>query len=531
MELFNSVGIELEVENIDPKYFNSESFGFRIHRDASCESDGYYSNGMEIDVKNSSKELLELLPIRKNTIGCELVTAGVLDTSNLDYLYKLKQLTNFLTSRGESAKSYRAGFHVHINLSYNIQIIKSVLRLARHLEQVLYLLGGMGYDYRGVKNDSTYCRPLTKYGPVCVPTGRGEYSQVFTLSELLGCKKTEEFKMKYGDIARLRGNHYIPIRYHGINLLPLFTQGSLEFRMFNKSLNPYYLMAIMEFCKAFSEYAVHSSFNSLKEENLLKENSVFDIKGEQDRKKIIETFEHFLERSNLRNEQVIETLYDILSYSSVDSIVLPNKYIFSHLIFHRQGNRCPTHWQQGGYTANVIPKNKISEPNFEDIHVLRDRDRNFRIRDARPNFAENLNNILIRRNRPQRRNPDQRFPIIIEGHSLPALMDFINEDIGEVLRGPWRENIVPNGNPVRYFMVRNYVSDLVERVYFSSNNYNIVEIRQLDSDQDNEEFNGNIDEENNEENAQVDLPRVRFTRWTEGNFTTTNTTDNNEEVF
>ncbi|PNX51820.1 MAG: hypothetical protein BV456_01710 [Thermoplasmata archaeon M8B2D] len=537
MELFNSVGIELEIENLTPNDLNSPNLGFRIHRDASCESDGFTSNGIKIDVENSTKELLELIPLRKNTFGCELVTAGVLDTSNLDYLYKLKSLTNLLISKGESTKSYRAGFHVHINLSYNIKIIKSVLRLARHLEQVLYLLGGMGYDYRGFKNDSTYCRPITKYGPVCVPTGRGDFSQVFTIAELLGCKDTEEFKMKYGDIARLKGNHYIPIRYHGINLLPLFTQGSLEFRMFNKSLNPYYLMSIIEFCKAFSEYAVHSSFLSLKEENLLKENSVFDVKGEENRQKILDTFSHFLQLSNLRNEQIIDTLYDILSYSSVDSIVLPNKYIFSHLMFHRQGNRCPTHWQNGNYTANVIPKNKISTPNFEDIHVLRERNPDFRIREPQ-RIMENLNNFIRR---------PTRTPIRNATNNLTRLVTIINRDYGEIFGGPRR-----NEHDERYFVVHGneeYTGDIL-RIYFDPTNFLIIR-SDLGSREDFEEWeemnretieeivgeeleiNDEIPEPEEPQNPEENYhrPTLRFNRWTQtGNFTTTaNTTNDTDE--
>jgi len=438
MELFNSVGIELEIENISQNNLGNLPREFRVHRDASCESDAYFSNGIEINTKDSTESLINLLRLSKSVSGCELVTAGTLDTSNLEYLYVLKNLTNMLISSGETPKSYRAGFHVHINLSYNLRILKSILRLARHLEQVLYLLGGMGYDYRGFKNDSTYCRPMTKFGPVCVPVGRGGYSQAFSISELLKCKTTEEFKYKYGDIKHLSGSHYIPIRYHGINLLPLFTQGSLEFRMFNKSLNPYFLMAIIEFCKSFSEYAVLSSFDSLKEENLLKENSIFDLKGEDDKQKIIETFDHFLELSSLKDEQIIDILYEILHTSFVESIILPKKYIFSHLIFHRQGNRCPTHWQGSRYVANEISENKIQQPKFEDIHVLREDSVDLSRRERGLNLMEDITTLT----RPSlRRNT-------ISATRMRELIEFINIRYGAIL-----SPLLRRGDD-RYFRVR-----------------------------------------------------------------------------
>lgn len=409
MELFNSVGIEIETENIRAESLrNLGNYDFRLTRDASCESDGYTLNGMKVNLEESNKKLLKYFPMNRNTYGCELVTAGTLDTSNLDYLYQLKKITNLLVSKGENPKSYRAGFHVHINLSYNLSILKSVLRLARHLEQVLYLLGGMGYDYRGFKNDSAYCRPITKFGPVCVKTGWKTYSQVFTISELLKTKDTQEFKHKYGNIDKLRGSHYIPIRYHGINLLPLFTQGSLEFRMFNKSTNPYYLMAIIEFCKSFSKYVIESSFKSLKEENLLKENSIFDVRGEVDRDYIMDTFGHFLEVSSLENREIIDTLYEILGNSSVDSLVTPNEYVFTHLMFHRQGERSPTHWTGTNYEPKVIPKNEIKIPKFEDIHVLRENGPQFDT-NRRRELVDNLETYqAIRGNRP--RNEDGNRP-------------------------------------------------------------------------------------------------------------------------
>ena len=208
--------------------------------------------------------------------------------------------------------------------------------------------------------------------------------------------------------------------------------------MFNKSLNPYFLMAIIEFCKSFSEYAVLSSFDSLKEENLLKENSIFDLKGEEDKQKIIETFDHFLELSNLRDEQIIDILYEILHTSSVESIILPKKYVFSHLIFHRQGNRCPTHWQGSRYVANEIPENKISKPKFEDIHVLREDSRDLSRRELRLNLINDIDRIP----RPSLTRS------VISSTRMRELISFINMNYGAILSPLLRRG------ETRYFRVR-----------------------------------------------------------------------------
>jgi hypothetical protein len=200
---------------------------------------------------------------------------------------------------------------------------------------------------------------------------------------------------------------------------------------------------------------------------------VFDVRGEIDRQKIIDTFAHFLELSNLEDEMVIETLFEILTSSSVDSIVLPNEYIYSHLIYHRQGNRCPTHWQNGEYIAKAIPRNTISEPNFEDIHVLRNRNRNLTENNRRL-IIENINQIAPRRN--------ERIPIQL-------IADRIRERYGEILSGP-REDF--RGR--RYFVVRGNTRLNNMRLNIFYNHAGITNVQEVEEPEEPEEILFHINE-------------------------------------
>ena len=371
--IIDSVGIEVEMENVRPRRFadarnlSSDTVQFRLTHDASCETNKDTLNGIPITTDDDLARLINMNQ-RRETFGGEIVSS-VIDTSNPNYLKDLKRLTRILNNFGEEPESFRAGFHVHINCPLQLKILKSIVRLSRHLEQVFFLLGTMGYEFRGKKNDSIYCRPITKKGPVIVQSPKG-YVPVFSLTNLLETTTIADFKSLYGDLPNVMGmTRYVPVRYHWINLVPLWTQGSLEFRVFNKTLNPLYMKSCIEFCKKFVEYIISTSFSNLKEEGFLRENSVFDS-DQKGRQYIIETFLYFSERTKLDTES-ITSIVDILENGNMDSINLPDEYVHSHL-----NGRNPVHWAgRSSYIPEIIT-DRIKNPEFVDVHVLDNRERN-----------------------------------------------------------------------------------------------------------------------------------------------------------
>jgi hypothetical protein len=368
-EICKTVGIEFEMENTHKGRISLRNF--RTTNDASVESDAELCGG--IPVTFSDEETKKLFKDRRSrsVIGGELVS-GILNTDDDNHLRILKELTSELIALGESEESFRAGIHVHLSFGgISLDILKSVLKLGANLEDVFFLLGGMGYEFRGIKNDSTYCRPITKFGPpvVKIPYGHG---QILNIKDLMESKSMGEFKHKMGNLDLFGGNRYVPIRYMWLNFYNIWNnRQTLEFRLFNKTLNPYYIYAVIEVCKAFGSLALQKGLN--KDYENLKENSVFDYRSKEE---IVHSFLNFAEEIRLP-DQIVDISINIMDKTPIESIRLDRKYVASHLQYHHGGDKTQKHFYDSEF--HYKPKKvtaKIHKPNFVDIHNLRAQNRN-----------------------------------------------------------------------------------------------------------------------------------------------------------
>lgn len=364
VEVGVTCGIEFEFDDIPQKSSKISIKNWRLTHDASCESDVINLNG--IPVKGQLNQRLEsLIPqSRKETAGGEMVSC-ILNTETEDIIGEIKKLTNVFSELGESEEGKRSGIHYHFSIpSPNLRILKAILRLGKYLEALFFTIGGMGYEFRGVENDATYCRPITKFGPPCIRTYHGKYAQVFNIYELLKVKTQEDFWERYGDLKNHVGR-YNPVRYTWLNLYPMCPwadyKGTLEFRIFNKTLNPFYIYATLMLCKKFVEYSFVSSFDTLKDVGLLKENSIYNTsitKG-----MLFEQLSNFKEMTGL-DDYSFEILAKILDRSPIPK--LNQNYIHTHLRSGGEG-----YWGRSEYAYPVISENLIVRPNFVDIHTLR----------------------------------------------------------------------------------------------------------------------------------------------------------------
>jgi hypothetical protein len=232
--------------------------------------------------------------------------------------------------------------------------------MSAHLEQVFFYLGGMGYTNRGIYNDFAYCRPITKTGPIVTATSNGQ-GQCFVLDDLYNSKSVREFFYKYGGmtVGNPPGSKYVPIRYHWITLYPLLTYGTVEYRIFNKTMNPNYLYTIVKFCQLVS----NEMLSGTKE---LPENSIF---SPHDKGSVIRTLTSFINKFELDlNECEIKTLISIIERTP--DIKLKQEYIYTHLA--RNGNHMSTIFGDGYCTPN-IPMDKVKAP---EIITIREFERN-----------------------------------------------------------------------------------------------------------------------------------------------------------
>jgi hypothetical protein len=368
IETAETCGIEFETEKVSPDQI-MEFVGdkwFTTH-DASIETD-MASVGHGIRLARPDRNdpgIFRLIPYQNTVVGTELVSR-ILHSSLDEFYDEISRVCNVLTMLGEPPEGERAGIHFHFSYpAPSLKNLKSILRLGKYLEAVFYYLGGMGYEYRGLNNDSVYCRPITKFGPVCVEHSRGGYAQVFNIYDLLKTTSQEEFWYLYGD-CRNHSRRYNPVRYHWLNLFPMCPvspeyRGTLEFRVFNKSLNARYVWAVGLFCKKFVEYSIKSSYETLRDDGLLKENSIYNPGISKD--DVMGVLDHFGELSEIEGE-VMEILMKIIERTP--TITMEGKYIHTHL---RQ-NQNP-YWSGNSYDPRRISSNEIHTPHFIDIHVLR----------------------------------------------------------------------------------------------------------------------------------------------------------------
>lgn len=351
----------IEFESDDQFSDNFRVPGFRGTHDASIETPVTISENFVLSPE-SSPDALSLLQTKKNsTMGLELVSS-ILDSNSEQTIDLIKRLCGNLSERGETEISERSGIHYHFSLpNPSLKTLKSLLRIGRNLESVLFTLGGMGYEFRGVKNDSTYCRPITKFGPPCIKYG-SNWAQVFDLKNLLKSSSVNDFIIRYGDLSNHVGR-YNPVRYCWLNLYPLFPFGdqknTVEFRIFNKTLNPMFIYATLIFCKSIVGFALKSAYSDLKENDLLEENSIYNDYTKQE---VINQFLKFSSLVNLSGE-IVDILLTILERSPVP--ILNKDFVKTHL-----RNELSRYWNYTIDFEPIIVKNP-KNPLYVDIHTLR----------------------------------------------------------------------------------------------------------------------------------------------------------------
>lgn len=367
IEIAETFGMEFETDNLISEDIGRDDVVknyFRATTDASIQTDVFMTSGGLILKRSSDEHALQYLAKSNFTIGTEILT-GVLRSSDPNLLDLLKRFTGFLGDMGESETSLRSGIHFHISLpNPNLSMLKSIVKLANSLEILFYTIGGMGYEFRGVKNDCTYCRPITKFGPPVVNYYKGGNVQVYTTQDLLDAKNVQDFWVRYGDIPS-HSDRYSPVRYSWINLFPMSYispeyKGTLEFRVFNKTLNPHYIYATLQLCKKFTEFVV-GNYRDLKVAEYLGESSIYDSFSKE---KVVELFENTVRVLGIE-DNIAYILYNIIKSSPVPT--LSKEYVFSHILTKRPTN---SYWKGSDYSPKIISED-IKKPEYVDIHRLR----------------------------------------------------------------------------------------------------------------------------------------------------------------
>lgn len=378
--ILETFGVEVETINIKRERENDRVRNrikeyVREVGDASIESPVFnFGNGIIV----SKKDIEKIIPSsrflgrdsqnigRWETLGSEIITEPINFSCMEQVIFTL---TKNLDSLGEPQRDTRAGIHVHIGYSYNLKILQKIIESSLWLESLIFHLGGMGYEFRGKTNNSAYCRPFSKSGPPVVESNYG-LVKLFSPKDLYTAKDSYSFFNRFGGINLTNPpGRYYPARYMFVNLFSLLLHGTLEIRIFNKTLNPFYIMAAVEFSKQFAKYCM---FYQLED---LEENSVFEFHTKEFHHNLLEKFASKVGF----DPKYLEILHEILEATPVT--ILKDKLALTHC---RNYGRVEYRIEEGFSPEIIKPGEEIEEPDIVDIHVL--------------NGERNLRNSL----RPQR---------------------------------------------------------------------------------------------------------------------------------
>jgi len=358
-EMGETFGIEIENNDTIPDF--ELPSGFCFTHDASVRTPVEANrNGIKI-----SGEKHKLLKTSRQTHGVEVASQYPLKICE-DDIFKIKTVIDQIYLNGGAFNTTRSGIHIHTTIAKSLKIIKTVLKYCLYLEDVFYYLGGMGQEFRGIKNDSIYCRPITGNGPQVVRCKSAKsLCQVFNAEELLEVKELDEFKLKYGNIRDFGTSGYPPVRYSWINFVTIFRQSSLEFRVFNTTLSSSLLKATISFCMEFTRFCLVETFNK-EHSKELEINSIFAEHAKED------VLDRFLEICKLieLDSEYIQILYE--GIENVPEIKLEDTLVYSHLMFHARGDKTKKsgYWGNTNHSPKTVNKAEVKKPFFEDVHNL-----------------------------------------------------------------------------------------------------------------------------------------------------------------
>jgi len=363
--LIDTIGIEFEslyTHEDNPPTQGVKEF-FNNSHDASIQTDMLYMLGGRAYGNISNKDFkLKLLNRNTVTVGNELVTVPIYDK----YLLKkvVKRITTNLFEAGETTRGTRESLHIHVCFPFNLEILKRILNVSLVLENFFFSIGCLGYEFRGLYNNSIYCRPFSEFGPPVV-LDNSTPRQVLNIDDLFKTNSLESFWNLYGNIGMGGNNRYHPARYFFINLYSLLLHDTLEFRVFNKTLDSNRILALVELCQGICKIIIDEhKYNFICS---LGRKSIFTITDMDNNLDILNALDSVLNF----NDETLQILKDIIIYSP--PYKLKSEYVYTHVKkYLERGNRVLSH----DCNSRDLSDYNILDTKVEDIHNLRDGNRN-----------------------------------------------------------------------------------------------------------------------------------------------------------
>jgi hypothetical protein len=131
---------------------------------------------------------------------------------------------------------------------------------------------------------------------------------------------------------------------------------TVEFRVFNKTLEPQYIIAAVNICRALCKLSFSSKLDDFKDEN-----SIFD---EHSKRKVLDTYYNFVNSTNLDSRTI---KLGGMIIERTPEINLGKYYVKSHLLTR---SRLRNYFENPYIGMEYIPTSLIKSPEFIDRHTL-----------------------------------------------------------------------------------------------------------------------------------------------------------------
>jgi hypothetical protein len=350
----------------------------------------------------------------KATAGIELVS-NPLTFDNMEKAVEI--LTKRLSRFGARDEEERAGIHIHCAYPISVKVLVETIRLSLAFESLIFHLGGMGYKFRGSSNNSIFCRPLSSFGPPIVNNRNGDKIQLLDISSVLQAKDMATFWKLFGGIdVNHPPSRYHPSRYFFVNPFSSLLHSTLEFRVFNASLNIDYILACMRFCQEFTLMCVSGKnpFDFV--------SSVY--KPSMTSEELLDTFCAYTKME----PEWKKVLFEIIKKTPFP--ILEEKYILTHL---RDYQTVEEIWN-----AKKFSGSEYEQSGFIDIHNIGSGQENRRARREIPQSAlprglrinhETGNVEQIPENEIMQDVSPQEQRIVSDNIPLPRVAQWANENI------------------------------------------------------------------------------------------------------
>ena len=356
----STIGIEFEstISTRDSAQSNIKIAGenrgliYSITRDASVESNACYIG------KNSSLFLgNKLLMGRINSrdakvIGYELVTNPL----EMDVMRKvINQTINAQVRMGE-IYSNRSSIHVHTGFPYGLIFKKVAVALGLKVEPLLYKIAGMGNTFRGLDNNSAYCRPLAL--PPAIRLNSSFRFALLNPTKAISAYGEEKFWGYFGIHMRCR-DRYVPLRYMGLNIYSILLRGTLEYRFFNFCSIAKYVESVAGLVQYLSDLILRLPINTVTNIPAI---SIFESNTNQEYNDLLSELVNLGKYYNSElpiSSGDVENIRELIEITPQP--LFENKHILSHIKSGTISERTAK-----SFDLEII--DKADEPGIVDIH-------------------------------------------------------------------------------------------------------------------------------------------------------------------